>query len=499
MDWPEQLIHSLRDIIDGNGNAEKICKTSLRKGQNSYSNNDRIRLSRCLYGVSSLRRRLEFLAKQIDGYSELERHKQLVCLVAIYIEFEESKYYAKCQSNALDQQWDPFARRMLGEIYQIAKSLTEPKSWPRDIIEQLGIQYSFPNWFVKIVIDSALLNISNEQDVVEEARMILHSFNCPGGTTLRCNTALISRENLITRLEQEEGIKCIPTVLSPHGLRVMGEKANIRNSLLHKKGFYEVQDEGSQLISLAASIETYQSVESSGHLIIVDYCCGRGGKSLHLLSLMINAIKAGIFKSGTLYCHDIDLEVLEHAKKRLSRANYVPEVVNIEFIWSQSTDSEDKIVYGGRGGDVGLAGGKRNGQTINAWCKNDLKILFGLADIVLVDAPCSSLGTMRRGPNVRWEIDPKVLNVFPHLQRNILAKAQSLVKAGGRLIYSTCTFSADECENIQDWFQSSFTNFTADGIDGLDLYANQELAVRLMPHTHNTDAFYITSWTNYTT
>jgi 16S rRNA (cytosine967-C5)-methyltransferase len=114
----------------------------------------------------------------------------------------------------------------------------------------------------------------------------------------------------------------------------------------------------------------------------------------------------------------------------------------------------------------------------------------GLADVVLVDAPCSSLGAMRRGPNVRWEMSPQVLDVFPPLQLSLLQVAAKFVKPGGVLVYATCTFSTAEGSEIVAAFQHE--DFSLEALPFPE--AENQSCFIFWPHRHETDGFFLARW-----
>ncbi len=192
--------------------------------------------------------------------------------------------------------------------------------------------------------------------------------------------------------------------------------------------------------------------------------------------------------------HDLDENVLNQARRRIEKM-MVGEHIEIAFHASKSNS-----VLGGRGGDMILP--EVQSTNDNQWDIPILKSLLGsdgLADCILVDAPCSSLGTLRRGPNVRWEIEPSSLALFPPIQKSILEQAAGLIRPGGILVYATCTFQASECSNIRSWFLENFKDFYASPLvegwgpevqEGLSLDP-QATWIQLTPHEHKTDAFYI--------
>lgn len=207
------------------------------------------------------------------------------------------------------------------------------------------------------------------------------------------------------------------TALSPLGVILPG-RPNIYGMDAHRLGLFEVQDEGSQLVGLALGTQPGES--------ILDFCAGAGGKALLLAAEMRN--------TGTLWVHDVDPEKLLRLRDRAARAG----VTNLRFGLPPTP-----------------------------------------VDRVLVDAPCSELGTLRRGPDLRWRIDPATFPALERTQRAILDHAAAFVRPGGRLLYATCTIRRQENEDAADNFLARHKEF-----------APADSPARWLPHLHGTDGFF---------
>ncbi|MDX1915573.1 MAG: RsmB/NOP family class I SAM-dependent RNA methyltransferase [Methylophilus sp.] len=280
----------------------------------------------------------------------------------------------------------------------------------------------------------------------EQALTICRSMFEQASLDLRVNTIKATREEVLAKMQAENTVKdnvIEATPYSPIGIR-MGAKLNISRHVLFEAGKIEVQDEGSQLL-------TYLVAPKRGQMV-ADLCAGAGGKTLALGALMKN--------TGRLYAFDVSEKRLNNLGQRLKRS--------------------------------GLS--NLHAQVINN--ENDLKLkrLNGKFDRVLVDAPCSGLGTLRRNPDLKWrqtEQDVAELNVK---QSNILARAAKLTKAGGRLVYATCSLLRDENEAIAEAFLSTHPEFKL--IPAAEVLAPQGIAIetgdylKLLPHLHGTDGFF---------
>ena len=259
---------------------------------------------------------------------------------------------------------------------------------------------------------------------------------------LRVNLARTSREEVLARLAHD-GIEASATPYAPSGVRLAGKPA-INQHPLFRDGLIEVQDEGSQLLA-------YLLAPRRGEMI-ADYCAGAGGKTLALAMLMRGA--------GRVYAMDVSAKRLAALGARAARA----QVSNIH--------------------SIALAG------------DNDprAKRLAGKLERVLVDAPCSGFGTLRRNPDLKWRHDRQAVTELAQKQGRILAAAARLVKPGGRLLYATCSILGAENEAIADQFAAAAPQFAAIScaglLEGQRISLDTGERLRLWPHVHGTDGFY---------
>lgn len=259
---------------------------------------------------------------------------------------------------------------------------------------------------------------------------------------MRINTLKSDRDTVLKQLRRDEFI-VTPTHYSPIGVRVQGRPAFSMHPL-YQKGAIEVQDEGSQLLSLLCGVKPGEWV--------VDFCAGAGGKTLALAAQMEN--------KGRIWACDIEQNRLENSRKRLRRAGV--HCVEMKLL----DDEEDDWVR------------KHKGK----------------ADCVLIDAPCSGVGTWRRNPFMRWQsIGPSVKTLLP-IQQNILRSASRLVKPGGRLVYATCSMMPEENQKQVDAFLEENKNFKPMILEKLGQVPELDLSgssLQLTPGQHNTDGFFI--------
>ena len=267
---------------------------------------------------------------------------------------------------------------------------------------------------------------------------------------LRVNMFKTNRDKAQAQLH-EAGIESFPTPFSPWGLRVDGKPA-LQKTDVFLRGDVEVQDEGSQLLAAMVSPKRGE--------MVVDFCAGAGGKTL--------ALGAAMRSTGRLYAFDVNGHRLDKLKPRLARSG----LSNVHP--AQLTNERDDRV----------------------------KRLSGKIDRVLVDAPCSGLGTLRRNPDLKWRLSAKAIDELCELQAKILESACRLLKPGGRLVYATCSPLRREDEAIAEAFSAAHPEFKlldagellkAAGVERADeLNANGYM--RSWPHAHGMDGFFAAAW-----
>jgi len=268
---------------------------------------------------------------------------------------------------------------------------------------------------------------------------------------LRVNTQRASRDEVLAELRaatrQHAPLHAEPTPYSPEGIRLL-EKPGLTRWALYQDGKIEVQDEGSQLIARLVAPRRGE--------MVVDFCAGAGGKTLALGSLMRS--------TGRIYAFDIHARRLAGLGPRLKRS------------------------------------GLSNVHPAAIATENDLRVkrLSGKIDRVLVDAPCSGSGTLRRNPDLKWRFDEKELARVNEVQQKVLRAASRLVKPGGRLVYATCSLLAEENQAVIEGFVAEQPQFVP--VPVVDVLRPQGIVVPgledtapffvMLPHLHATDGFF---------
>ncbi|MEO8312142.1 MAG: RsmB/NOP family class I SAM-dependent RNA methyltransferase [Caldimonas sp.] len=303
------------------------------------------------------------------------------------------------------------------------------------------LRHNLPEW----------LALPLQERLGDEFWAWVEAVDAPASLDLRVNALKADRDEVLERL-RSTGFDAAATPYSPLGIRVAGKPA-LQKTELFEQGLVEVQDEGSQLLALLAGARRGE--------MVVDFCAGAGGKTLALGAQMRN--------TGRLYAFDVSGHRLAALKPRLSRsglANVHPAQI--------AHERDDRV-----------------------------KRLAGKIDRVLVDAPCSGSGTLRRNPDLKWRQSAESVAALVPMQSAILTAAARLVKPGGRLVYATCSVLGSEGEAVASQFDAAAgADFArvpvaaalerAHVADARSLASGDDL--RLWTHRHATDGFFAALW-----
>jgi len=306
-------------------------------------------------------------------------------------------------------------------------------------------RHNLPDWLVQPL----------KNQLGDEFWPLVESLSHSATLDLRVNTFTDKRPDVRKELAAV-GIKSVQTPYSPWGLRIEGKPA-LTKLAVFERGAIEVQDEGSQLLSMLLDAHRGE--------MVADFCAGAGGKTL--------AIGAAMRSTGRLYAFDTSAHRLDALKPRLARSklsNVHPAAI--------AHERDDRV-----------------------------KRLAGKLDRVLVDAPCSGLGTLRRNPDLKWRQSPQAIAELVVKQTAILESASRLLKPGGRLVYATCSVLPEENEGIAQAFSAAHTDFMP--LDARDILTQLKVEaaatlcsgpetggefLRLWPHRHGTDGFFAAVW-----
>jgi 16S rRNA (cytosine967-C5)-methyltransferase len=317
------------------------------------------------------------------------------------------------------------------------------KVTPADLMERH--RHNLPEWLVQPLKDQ----------LGDEFWPLVEQLNRGAGLDLRVNDFKAKRADVQNELAKA-GIKAVPTPYSPWGLRIAGKPA-LNKSEGFLRGDFEVQDEGSQLLALLLDAKRGE--------MVVDFCAGAGGKTL--------AIGSSMRSTGRLYAFDTSAHRLDSFKPRMARSglsNVHPAAI--------AHERDDRV-----------------------------KRLAGKIDRVLVDAPCTGLGTLRRNPDLKWRQNQQAVDEMAVKQAAILQSASRLLKSGGRLVYATCSVLPQENEAIAVAFSETNPDFqplrAGEVLAGLKVAEaaglcaggeNGDSYLRLWPQRHATDGFFAAIW-----
>jgi 16S rRNA (cytosine967-C5)-methyltransferase len=296
-----------------------------------------------------------------------------------------------------------------------------------------AVRCDLPDWLYEALL---------AQFGAAEVEPLAAGLNQSAPLDLRVNLLKAERKDVLARL-QADGLAAQACLYSPIGIRLVGKPA-LSKYPLFIDGRIEVQDEGSQLLGFLLQPKRGE--------MVADFCAGAGGKTLLLGALMRS--------QGRLYAFDVAEKRLAKLKPRLARS------------------------------------GLSNVHPVRIESENDIKIkrLAGKLDRVLVDAPCSGLGTLRRNPDLKWRQTPEAVAELTVKQGAILHAASGLVKKGGRLVYATCSLLDAENETVVSAFLAKHPEFVS--LSAEEVLRKQDIEIscgerlRLLPHQHETDGFF---------
>ena len=325
-----------------------------------------------------------------------------------------------------------------GKLHQhlagIMKAIAASQKKTEGEHEPIALKYSFPDWMVERFV---------EQYGGAETEALCKSLNEQAPVTLRVNE-LKSNVETCQQALKDEGIETLRTALSPVGLH-LAKRINVFQLQAFRDGLFEVQDEGSQLLPLL--------IDPKPTAKLLDACAGAGGKTLELAALMKNR--------GEVVATDVHSSRLEELRKRTRRAGVSNvRVQQIEDV----TDLAEKYK--------------------------------GHFDVVLVDAPCSGIGTLRRNPGMKWMVTEETVKEVSEKQFHILEASASLVTDGGMLAYATCTLFREENEGVVERFLQLHPEFSLPAVpprnsrfDSTKYFDGKY--IRFFPHREGTDGFFV--------
>jgi len=433
---------ALKELSRGPGFVERYLDRAFQKTI-QFSERDRAFTLNLVQGVLRWRLRLDWVIRQSVKFpfKKIEPTILDILRIALYqILFMERVPESAAVNEAVKQtkvmgktHLTSFVNGTLRQICRNKDLFAFPHK-EKGITAYLSVLYSFPEWLVT--------KWAGELGYDLTERLLEASKRVPG-LVVRTNTLKIDRKSLIGLLELN-GIKCVPTRYVPHGIEIKGLKGPINRLELFREGLFQVQGEAAQVCSYLIRPVAGESV--------LDLCAGLGGKTTHVAELMAN--------KGMIVALDINrhrLISLLNSSRRLS-VNCISPVV------ADATGSA-------------------------------LSMIGHRFDKIMVDPPCSALGTISRHPDGKWTRDESDINRLAYQQGRMLDNAVQLLRRGGRMLYTTCTISRQENEAVIYTFLERNKGVVLEDLRlhvpkwGLDLIDDSGF-FRSFPHLHSMDGFF---------
>lgn len=409
--------------------------------QTNLNSSDRRLVTELLYGST---RRMRSLDALIDQLATKKAQKQPPNLRAIlHLGFYQLRYLSHIPPSAAVNSTVELAKKngfsglagfvngLLRQYIRLSATGNDPLKLPEDAIERLGILHSFPNWIVEVWLKEFGLAATEQLCIW---------FNQPPALDLRVNPLIASIEQVETAL-QSTGITINRVSLLPQALRLTGSTGAIQNLPGFSAGWWTVQDSSAQLVS--------HLLDPQPGEVVIDACAAPGGKTTHIGELMQDR--------GTIWACDRTASRLKKLKANCDRL----QLHSIQI----------------------CVGDSRN-----------FTQFIDTADRVLLDVPCSGLGTLHRHADARWRQTPATIQELTALQSELLAQAAKFVKVGGILVYATCTLHPQENEGIIHPFLANNPDWQIEALPADSFYvsfATKEGWIKVLPYTQQMDGFFM--------
>ena len=404
---------------------------------------DRAFISHLIQGVLRWRLRLDWIIEQSAHFpiKKITLPVLNILRLALYqIFFLDRVPESAAVNEAVKQAKVNSPRHIVAFVNGILRNICREKdkvTFPdrdRELVRYLSVFYSYPEWLVKKWIRELGVGF---------AEGMLSAQNRIPDPNIRANRLRVGRSELIKRLEGE-GVTGKPTLYSPDGILLEGLKGRVDDLTSFREGLFQVQDQ-------AAQITSHLLAPRRGEKIL-DICAGVGGKTSHLAELTGGR--------GEVLALDINRRRLISLEKNSQR-------LGIGSIRPLAADASGTL-------------------------SSLFRVKF---DKIIVDAPCSGLGVISRHPDGKWNRDERDIKRLALLQKKIMDGAGSLLRQGGRILYSTCTISREENEDVVKGFMESNRNISLENIKdhvpewGRDLVDDQGF-LKTFPHIHHMDGFF---------
>jgi len=431
-------IEILNRVEEQDAFAEPLLDATLsRAGQMNI--HDRSMITYIVYGTLRMRGRLDWIIAHFykGDFLSMDSSLKNILRTGLYQLFFTDRipdFAVVDEAVDITKKMHPAGSGLVNALLRNAIRKKDGIAYPvmeKEPAHHIAVLHSHPLWMVKKWIQAF---------GVEETALLCKANNEIPPLTMRVNTLKTTRKKLIDEFSRQ-GIDVRTSVFSPDGLIVSHLAIPVRETAFYGAGQIQVQDEASQMIS--------RLVDPKPGEHILDVCAGTGGKSTHLAAVMNN--------SGRITALDI-------GEKKIAALKNNAAALGVTNIATQIGDAREMP-----------------GESF-----------YGSFDRILVDAPCTGLGTLRRNPEIKWRTTEEDPRKFSTLQKTILASAAQYLKKGGYLIYSTCTITPEENEGVIEDFIAHHANFICVQPPGTinSFLVDDDGYFRTYPHKHGTDGFF---------
>ncbi len=433
-----QAVDILNSVSQNESFAGNLIDTQLDRKNLSGTADGRL-LTHLVYGVLRMRGHLDWILAQLyrGDYAGMEESVKNILRTGLYqLKFSERlpAFAAVNEAVKIAKDTTPAAAALTNALlrsYLRSPDKTFFPSLDENSALHIAAFHSHPLWLVDL-----WLNVYGK----EETLALCRANNELPPMTVRTNNMKISRDELLEKLNADK-FSCIKTRFSPYGINLSDSPMPIQKTIFFHEGLLRLQDEAAQLVSCLVAPERNENV--------LDACSGTGGKTMHLAAMMNNC--------GRITALDRDRGKITQLTKEAAR-------MGVSII-----------------------------EPVQADLKHRLPVEYSRRfDHVLVDAPCSGTGTLRRNPEIKWRLKASDLNEFTKNQKSILHNASDTVKKGGHLIYCTCSVLSCENEEVIGHFLKAHPDFSVihPSTDFFEPLMDSRGFLRTYPHRHFMDGFF---------
>lgn len=433
---------ALQDIYENKAYTDIALDRILKAKQ--VQSKDKSLISELVYGIVRRKRTLDSLINQLGTKKARQQPPNL--RIILHIGLYQLRYLnhippSAAVNTSVELTKINGMKKLAGVVNGILRKYlrkseqNDPLILPSNSITKLGILHSFPDWIIKI--------FSTQLDIEEVEKLCIY-FNQPPHIHLRINPLKTTTET-VKNLLLDIGIKVENIPNLPQCLKLIGKVGNINQLPGFNDGLYSIQDSSATLVSHFLNPQPGET--------IIDACAAPGGKTTHIAEL--------IQDNGIIIACD-------RLEKRLRKVTENAQRLHLKSIKIQSGDS------------------------------STLKEFKNQADRVLVDAPCSGLGTLHKRPDIRWRQNHDKIKELSELQQKILENASNWVKPGGKLVYATCTLNPRENEEVITTFLQNHSQWKFDTTLDKDLshfFVISKGMMKIYPHLHQMDGFFMVKLT----